>query len=254
MNDSVFVKHEPCPKCGSRDNLGVWSDGHKWCFGCGYYVKPDGTDFQLLKSKLEKSQEKTTVTQIQLPYAAQHGLGNEAKVWLTKYGIHPKETAKYGFRWDPEQRSLIMPIYDDEQRLIFYQERNFNPDIPWKYRTHGNLGDHLPVFGADSDNDQVVVVVEDYISAIKVSRMAPAMPLFGSFLHRQKAVRLSYRYHRLCIWLDADKQQQAIKFLEQYEALFDNTAVVIVPGDPKDYKDPDILEHVWGNFDYELET
>ena len=33
---SNFVAHEPCPSCGSRDNLARYDDGHGWCFGCGY--------------------------------------------------------------------------------------------------------------------------------------------------------------------------------------------------------------------------
>lgn len=33
---SVFVRHEPCPNCGSRDNLSRYSDGHAYCFGCNY--------------------------------------------------------------------------------------------------------------------------------------------------------------------------------------------------------------------------
>jgi twinkle protein len=37
---SVFVAKEPCPECGSRDNLGRYSDGHAFCFGCDYYEPP----------------------------------------------------------------------------------------------------------------------------------------------------------------------------------------------------------------------
>ena len=34
--DSEFVQHEPCPSCGSRDNLARYDDGHGYCFGCQY--------------------------------------------------------------------------------------------------------------------------------------------------------------------------------------------------------------------------
>ena len=34
--DSTFVRHEPCPSCGSKDNLARYSDGHGYCFGCHY--------------------------------------------------------------------------------------------------------------------------------------------------------------------------------------------------------------------------
>ena len=41
--ESVLVGHEPCPSCGSRDNLGRYSDGHGYCFGCGHYEHGDGS-------------------------------------------------------------------------------------------------------------------------------------------------------------------------------------------------------------------
>ena len=33
---SSFIRHLPCKSCGSRDNLGEYTD-HFWCFGCGFY-------------------------------------------------------------------------------------------------------------------------------------------------------------------------------------------------------------------------
>lgn len=41
-NDSEFLRHEPCPSCGSKDNLARYSDGHGHCFGCGHYEPPEG--------------------------------------------------------------------------------------------------------------------------------------------------------------------------------------------------------------------
>jgi twinkle protein len=39
---SAFIRKEHCPSCGSKDNLARYSDGHGWCFGCGYREKGDG--------------------------------------------------------------------------------------------------------------------------------------------------------------------------------------------------------------------
>ena len=36
-SNSLFLTHEPCPKCGSRDNLARFDDGHGYCFGCQYF-------------------------------------------------------------------------------------------------------------------------------------------------------------------------------------------------------------------------
>ena len=30
---SEFIKHSPCPDCGSRDNLAIYTN-HTYCFGC----------------------------------------------------------------------------------------------------------------------------------------------------------------------------------------------------------------------------
>lgn len=46
MSESYLVGKEPCPKCGSRDNLARYSDGHAHCFGmgCDYYERGDGEE------------------------------------------------------------------------------------------------------------------------------------------------------------------------------------------------------------------
>lgn len=40
-NGSTFLKHINCESCGSRDNAGLYSDGHTYCFGCGAYRPGD---------------------------------------------------------------------------------------------------------------------------------------------------------------------------------------------------------------------
>ena len=42
--ESHCVGHEPCPACGSRDNLARYDDGHAFCFsiGCEYHEKANG--------------------------------------------------------------------------------------------------------------------------------------------------------------------------------------------------------------------
>ena len=35
-----FIKHEPCPDCGSKDNLARYSTGQGYCFSCGRWEPP----------------------------------------------------------------------------------------------------------------------------------------------------------------------------------------------------------------------
>jgi hypothetical protein len=41
-NEAMFLHHEPCPDCGSPDNLARYSDGHAFCFGCNRYENKKG--------------------------------------------------------------------------------------------------------------------------------------------------------------------------------------------------------------------
>lgn len=43
-DESSFVGHEPCPNCGSRDNLARYASGRGHCHGCGHNEFPDDDD------------------------------------------------------------------------------------------------------------------------------------------------------------------------------------------------------------------
>ena len=78
---SSFVSHEPCPKCGSRDNLGVYDDGHTYCFGCQTYTHPEKSDsggakIKLVSTKKNKKQ-KDLLPQGQIQSLATRGLTEE---------------------------------------------------------------------------------------------------------------------------------------------------------------------------------
>ena len=49
---SSYLTHEPCPACGSRNNLARYDDGHGFCFGCGHYEHGDGTIQPKQKSRM----------------------------------------------------------------------------------------------------------------------------------------------------------------------------------------------------------
>ena len=61
--ESTFVRHEPCPKCGSSDNLARYSDGHAVCFsgGCNHYEHGNGQVGQTAQRKPARSLEMTGV-------------------------------------------------------------------------------------------------------------------------------------------------------------------------------------------------
>ena len=62
--ESSFVRHEPCPKCGSKDNLARYSDGHAVCFsgGCTYYEHASGEVIEFKRKVESPLTEQTGVT------------------------------------------------------------------------------------------------------------------------------------------------------------------------------------------------
>ena len=58
---STFLRHEPCPTCGSGNNLARYSDGHATCFsaGCGHYERGNGTASDFVQRKPTRAYEMT---------------------------------------------------------------------------------------------------------------------------------------------------------------------------------------------------
>lgn len=52
---ATFLRKEPCPKCGSKDNLARYDDGSAHCFGgCGHYERADGKERSPIETEAKK--------------------------------------------------------------------------------------------------------------------------------------------------------------------------------------------------------
>ncbi|WP_241688201.1 hypothetical protein [Vibrio cholerae] len=88
--ESNFLHKEPCPKCGSKDNLARYDDGHAHCFtnGCDYFEP--ATDNQRpprQKQQAKPKKERKEFTPIEGEVRA-----------LTKRGIREDTCKKYGYK------------------------------------------------------------------------------------------------------------------------------------------------------------
>lgn len=242
MNNYVrFLRHEACPNCGSRDNVGVWSDGHKYCFGgCGYFAAADN-NVTTVKSRLFPAEgsngvppfpEDTSIHIPEVPYS-----------WLKKC-LDDEEILRHRIGWSQSKESLIFPIFDKDGNLLMWQSRYFGSlgNFP-KYLTKGYKGDILHVLG-EHPTDRVVLV-EDLISAIVVSRRENSMPLWGSTIHLKTLRHLSRYYGKLAIWLDADKLKEAVKAQGVARLLFDDVEILFSEEDPK-YQNLEQLTKILG--------
>ncbi|MGW8177207.1 MAG: DnaB-like helicase C-terminal domain-containing protein [bacterium] len=84
--EANFLHHEPCPNCGSRDNLARYDDGHGWCFGCQYYEPGE-----------EQEPKVTRLSERKLTPAT-----------LRKWGYKGMENGEeYAFYHDPKTREVV---------------------------------------------------------------------------------------------------------------------------------------------------
>lgn len=49
-----FVRHEPCPECGSKNNLARYVDGSATCFGCKHWEPPSDDNPQQQRRRMEE--------------------------------------------------------------------------------------------------------------------------------------------------------------------------------------------------------
>ena len=133
---ATFEQHEPCPKCGSKDNLGRYSDGSAYCFGCGYTEKSSRYSPATNRVFEERA---IRIPQDATPQVASTPGGT----WLAQYGITALEIQRYRMLWSPSRQQLIFPLYNKNGELVAYQGRNFKPDSKGKYFSQGKIHDLL---------------------------------------------------------------------------------------------------------------
>lgn len=238
-----FDHHESCPQCGSADNVAVWSDGQKWCFGgCGYYI-PGSTTLSKedLRQRLHNLRTKETKKNgtAYLPFDFTLLLPSGPLAWLRQYGITDAERFRFKLGWSDFYESLILPSYDLYGNLLVCQRRYFGKEGFPKYHTSGYPESVIwtvrPNF-AEKPTDTfngTLVVVEDVVSAIKVGRYAEATPLWGSNWSLDKLNRVSDRWKSVLFWLDFNKTAEAMKFKVEAEPFFETVGVLSTEKDPK---------------------
>lgn len=150
--ESTFLYHEPCPKCGSSDACGVFSDGHRFCYSCNTYFRPDGS----VKS------EGVRVSKDCIP------LGELEEVSLTKRCISKDTCSKFKYfstvyKGKPCQ---VACYYDDSGNLVG-QKLRF-PDK--SFAVLGSISNRL--YGSQLwASGKKIVITEGEIDCLTVSQL-----------------------------------------------------------------------------------
>lgn len=152
-----FVRHEPCPKCGSKDNLARYDDGSAHCFGCKHNIPAGETETRETASPRRRAKR-------------QRPLLTDARYRaLPKRGI-TEETCKFmGYQvGELDGETVHVANYWRDGKIVAQKIRNADKEF-----TVLGDGKNLPFFGQHlwRGGGRRIVITEGEIDALSVSQL-----------------------------------------------------------------------------------
>lgn len=258
-----------CPFCPIGDkeshSFAVTRTEHGLLYQC-YRAKCDGKGFissntsELYEYKKKEFEPKYFTRPLTRIHA-------RMRRWLMQeYNLTSQDIANNHFRWDKTVGYLHMPITDwlgreigacikklpstfisDDTNMDYYRTQQkaihywFN-DCPKLY---------FPVFSnyyrSDGQFDNLVLV-EDIISAVRVSQFTPCIALLGHHLNEAMVTELRKHTRKIILALDADTwemgEAKPLKYKKEFEFYFDEFKVVKITKDPKSLSNEELQDQI----------
>ena len=224
-----------CPKCAERgkdrkgNNLAEYENGFH-CFSCGYN-KP---------KRVIKRLEALSQPSVYDGIVCDKKLLPAHLKWLLAYGLTEKEVEKFSYAHKRFVKGYEIPC----NLLVFVNTGDY-----WLGRNFGDVGVRYLSSGEKpllkyGTNPDIVVFVEDVISAIKVGRVATAIPMLGAKIPAQWFEQVR-DYNRVVIWGDYDKKIDNIYAARKAsEVLGKQVQSVITEKDAKCYNTDEVYNYL----------
>ena len=196
VSDARFLHKEPCPECGSKDNLARYSDGHGFCFGCHYYEPGEDN----VQSTQTQSERRVTPLLHDLDYRS-----------LNQRRIHEDTCRhwKYGVTTFEGKTCQVATYYGSDGRPVC-QKLRF-PDK--SFRLVGDTS-NIPLYGQwlARDSGKMIIVTEGEIDALSVSQAQnlkwPAVSVPNGAQSAAKSIRENIefleKFERVVFMFDED--------------------------------------------------
>lgn len=235
MYENRFIKNTACPKCREEgkdrhgDNLATYSDGSSYCWSCGFSYMGDSSLVRFLDKRISSVPKE--YPRIVLPEDSSPVYPDRALKWINSYELTRIDLLNNGILWSDKESRLIFPFWN-EGELLGWQGRYFGNDATKKkWYSRGKLDNifHILFNGrvkqtppsplklgrvghAMNDAARKIVLVEDIVSALKVSKVGiDAMPLFGVNIKLRWPYIRILGYTEAFIFLDPDMHPRIVK-------------------------------------------
>lgn len=188
--DSEFVRHIPCPACGSADANSEYTDGHTHCFACNAHTSATG------------EQQGFQSPTVELPGEVQA---------LRSRGLSAETCRKFGVRLDVPNKRIILPYHSESGQVVAYKSKHQDKSHPVTGKLPGTLfGQHL--FGGGKS----LVITEGELDALAVWQCRPNWPVVSVPLGAKaakKAIQSNLKwllnFEEIILFFDNDEAGQA---------------------------------------------
>lgn len=254
MDESGTVLSKgPCPDCGSKDNLALYSDGHSYCYTPGCGLKNGKRDMDDIPERTQAALSKEFV-----PFSSGTGLKTRRlkQDTLTRFGYFVHDKGGESFHIAPyynQKGELAHQKYRNKDKEFFFQPVIDNAPRPKQCQMFGQQ-----VWG--NKNDRKVVITEGELDMLSVAQATqfkiPVVSIPNGTGSALDAIKANYRwldrFQEVILWMDNDEPGQSV--IAECANLFEpgKVKVIRVPGfkDASEMlqagKDGDVYGAVWG--------
>lgn len=175
---AAFVRHEPCPNCGSKDNLAIYADGSYFCFShCGYKSVSEewkSENSKDVKPKKEPMEIETKASKPAITEDDKARIKAETSVKCQGFrSLRDDITTMFGVRHSFDEGTgevdgQYYPVTQEGQ-LVGYKIR----EVPKNFRSIGRTGADCELFMQFKFNrgGKYVLIVEGEVDALSGYQM-----------------------------------------------------------------------------------
>lgn len=239
-----------CPeKCGDGLKLSVHHTTKDYwcnCFRCGFndrHRKGQQTLAEIARIRELNEAAQNVELGMELPADYTTNIPLHGRLWLYKAGITEPVWSAYNIGYSERLDRVILPVYDTEGNLIWYQCRALHVGQKPKYLQPARDRSTIMFRVKGSGNNlQRVVIVEDILSAIRVGKHIDSCSLLGTKITTSQAAELG-KYAEVTTWLDSDKAGRSGAYkIRKTLGLITEVSNILTDKDPKELSDKQIKE------------
>lgn len=155
--------------------------------------------------------------------------------YLDHYEISTGSMLYENIGWLPEERRIVFPLFNWGGYKWGTLTKTVDPGVKPKTILYQEVDGPVIHFPMGCDENQILILVEDVISAIKISEYNPCAAILGTHISEDMVMYLKgLPFKEIRIMFDSDATSKALGYVKKYKGIL-NLSVLEVS---KPYSDP----------------